>query len=132
MFTHQLKDKTKLVRSKDPITSAGPHSLLGKKLLLGAGVLMLLVLVTGVGALIHFYVRSSRIIDARLDGNVFGDPALILAAPSAVQGGQTANARDIATHLRKAGYIEGQNVQAVGSFSLTANRLEIRPGPESF
>src|ERR1039457_1601900 len=132
MFTHQLKDKTKLVRSKDPITSAGPHSLLGKKLLLGAGVLMLLVLVTGVGTLIHFYLRSSRIIDARLDGNVFGDPALILAAPDALHSGQIANARAIATNLQKAGYIEGQNVHGVGSLSLMANRLEIRLGPESF
>ena len=133
MNTSQLKEKASSVRSKEPHTiSAYLRPLLGKKLLLGAGVLMLLLFVTGAGVLIHSYLHFSRIIDARLDGNVFGDPALILAAPSAVQGGQTANARDIATHLRKAGYIEGQNVQGVGSFSLTANRLEIRPGPESF
>ena len=81
---------------------------------------------------IHFYLHFSRIIDARLDGNVFGDPAVILAAPSELHCGQTANARDIAIHLKKAGYTEGQNVQGVGSFTLTANGLEVRPGPESF
>jgi penicillin-binding protein 1B len=84
------------------------------------------------GVFVHFYLHFSRIIDTRLGGNVFGNSAVVLAAPSALQGGQTANARNIATHLRQAGYTEGQNVRGVGSFTLTANGLEIRPGPESF
>jgi penicillin-binding protein 1B len=84
------------------------------------------------GVFLHFYLRFSRIIDARLDGNVFGNPAVILAAPGEVHCGQTTNARDIAEHLETAGYTEGQNVRGIGSFTLTLTGLEIRPGPESF
>ena len=93
---------------------------------------MLLLSATGAGVFIHFYLRFSRIIEARLEGNVFGNPAVILAAPGELHCGQTANAHDIALHLKRAGYTEGQNVRGVGSFTLTANGLDVRPGPESF
>jgi penicillin-binding protein 1B len=93
---------------------------------------MLLIIATGAGVFVHYYLRFSRIIDARLEGNVFGNPAVILAAPSEVQSGQTANARDMALHLGRAGYTEGQNVRGFGSFTVTPKGLEIRPGPESF
>jgi penicillin-binding protein 1B len=93
---------------------------------------MLLIVATGAGVFICIYLHFARIIDARLDGNVFGNPAVILAAPSELQGGQAANARNIARHLRKAGYTDGQNVRDFGSFTLTANGLDVRPGPESF
>jgi penicillin-binding protein 1B len=94
--------------------------------------MMLLIVATGAGVFLHFYLRFSRIIDARLAGDVFGNPAVILAAPSEVHCGQTANARDIANLLGKAGYTEGHNVRGVGSFTVTPTGLEIQPGPESF
>ncbi|MGA3327875.1 MAG: PBP1A family penicillin-binding protein [Terriglobia bacterium] len=93
---------------------------------------MLLIVVTGAGVFLHFYLRFSRIIDARLDGNVFGNPAVILAAPSEVHCGQTTNARDIVNLLGKAGYTEGHNVRGVGTFDVTPTGLDIHPGPESF
>ena len=50
-----------------------------KKILLGVG---LLALLGGAGVLGHFYLQFTRIIDARLDGNVFDNPSLVLAAPT--------------------------------------------------
>ena len=130
---HQLTDG--FSRSED----YGPHAISacprpppGKKVLLGAGLIIVLAVATVVGVFVHFYLHFSRIIDARLDGNVFGNPAVILAAPSELHCGQTANAGNAAIHLKRAGYTEGQNVRGVGSFTLTANGLEVRPGPESF
>jgi len=93
---------------------------------------MLLTVAAVAGVFIHLYLQFSRIIDARLDGNVFGNPAVILAAPSELHCGQRANARNIAILLREAGYTDGQNVRGVGSFTLTDNGLEVRPGPQSF
>jgi penicillin-binding protein 1B len=93
---------------------------------------MLLLTATGAGVFVHFYLRFSRIIDARLDGNVFGNPAVILAAPSQVHCGQTMNVHYTVLHLKSAGYTEGQDVRGVGSFTLTENGLDVRPGPESF
>ena len=134
MITHRLKNKSSPSRGHGPHTiSACPRPPPWKKLLLGAGLLMLLTVATVAGVFIHFYLQFSRIIDARLDGNVFGNPAVILAAPSELHCGQAANAR---THRgytsEKAGYAEGQNVRGVGSFTLTANGLEVRPGPRVF
>jgi penicillin-binding protein 1B len=93
---------------------------------------MLLIVATLAGAFIHFYLQFARIIDARLDGKVFGNPAVILAAPSELQVGQPLTAGAVAAHLRKANYTEGQEGRGVGSFTLTGKGLEIQPGPESF
>ena len=54
---------------------------------------MLLTVATVAGVFIHFYLQFARIIDARLDGNVFGNPAVILAAPSELQVGQAFDCR---------------------------------------
>ena len=130
---NRLKDTSSPSGGEGPHTiSACPRPPPGTKILLGAGLLMLLIIATGAGVFVHYYLRFSRIIDARLEGNVFGNPAVILAAPSEVQSGQTANARDMALHLGRAGYTEGQNVRGFGSFTVTPKGLEIRPGPESF
>ena len=133
MITLHLTDRSRPSNGQGSnVNSPGPRPPPWKKFLFGAGLLLLLIVATVAGVFTHFYLRCSRMIDARLGGNVFGNPALILAAPSELQGGQTANARNIAMHLKRAGYTEGQNVRGVGTFTLTANGLEIRPGPESF
>jgi len=93
---------------------------------------MLLTVATVAGVFVHFYLQFARIIDARLDGNVFGNPAVILAAPSELQVGRPLTAGAVTAHLRKASYTEGQEGRGVGSYTLTGNWLEIQPGPESF
>ena len=93
---------------------------------------MLLIISTATGVFIYFYLHFTRIIDARLDGKVFGNPAVILAAPSELQVGQGATASDVGARLRRAAYTEGQNVRGSGSFTVTPNGLEVHPGPESF
>jgi penicillin-binding protein 1B len=94
--------------------------------------MMLLMEVTVAGVFIYFYLQFARIIDARLHGNVFGNPAVILAAPRELHCGETANARSIGLQLGRAGYTEGQNVRGFGGFIVTSNGLEVRPGPKSF
>jgi penicillin-binding protein 1B len=93
---------------------------------------MLLTGATVAGVFIHFYLQFARIIDARLDGSVFGNPAVVLAAPSELQVGQPLTADAVTAHLRKACYNEGQEGQDVGSYTVTGKGLEIQPGPESF
>ncbi len=89
MITYRFKDRSSPSRGDGPHTiSACPRPPPWKKLLLGAGLLMLLIVATVAGVFIHFYLQFARIIDARLEGNVFGNPAVILAAPSELQVGQ--------------------------------------------
>ena len=65
-------------------------------------------------------------------GKVFGNPAVILAAPSELQVGQPLTAGAVASQLRRAGYAEGQEDQGLGSYTVTGKGLNVQPGPESF
>jgi len=130
MITHRLK------KNVNPSMGPGPHTISAcprpppwKKILLGVGLLIFLAVA---GVFIHLYLQFTRIIDARLDGNVFGNPAVILAAPTEVQVGQHLTAGAVADHLRKAWYTEGQKGRGVGSYTVEGHELEIQPGPGSF
>lgn len=109
--------------------SACPRRPPWKKILLGTGLLILLIVG---GVFVHVYLEFARVIDARLAGNVFGNPSVVLAAPTELQVGQPLTAGAVAVRLRKAWYTEGQGDPRVGSYTVMGNRLEIRPGPESF
>ncbi len=100
-----------------------------KKILLGAA---LLGLVVGTGTFVYFYVRFSRVIDARLSGDIFNNASLVFGAPTPVLVGEAETPQTIAARLRKAMYAENESGSQVGTYRLEGNRLEIRPGPASF
>jgi penicillin-binding protein 1B len=97
--------------------------------LLGAGLLVLLV---AVGAFVYFYVRFSRVIDARLSGDVFNNASLVFSAPTPVFIGEPITPEDVAARLRKGLYAEYEGGSKVGTYRRLGNRLEIRPGSASF
>ena len=86
----------------------------------------------GVGHLIYFYVRFSRVIDARLSGDVFNNASLVFSAPTPVFVGEAITPDEVAARLRKGLYAEYEGGSKVGTYRLVGNRLEIRPGPASF
>jgi len=129
-------DTSRLKRCTGPSKGQGGHTISAcprpppwKKILLGAG---LLVFLAAAGVFVHFFLLFTRVIDARLDGNVLGNPSVILAAPTELRAGQRLTPGVVAARLRKACYTEGEGGQGVGSYTVAGNRLEIRPGPESF
>ncbi len=86
----------------------------------------------GIGFFTYYYVRFSRVIDARLSGDVFNNSSLVFAAPTKVFVGEPATPREITADLRKALYAESAGGSQVGTYQLVGDRLEIRPGPASF
>ncbi|MEJ2007870.1 MAG: PBP1A family penicillin-binding protein [Acidobacteriota bacterium] len=88
-------------------------------------------LVLGVG-LVYLYVHFSRMVDARLSGQVFNHASLVYAAPTPVHVGESGTPEEFAARLRKAGYSTGRVGLHTGSFEVANNRLVIRPGPDSF
>ena len=100
----------------------------GKTILLGAGVLVFLA---AVGVFIYYYVRFSRVIEARLSGDIFNDASLVFAAPTPVFIGEAITPQEIASRLRRGLYAEYEGGSKVGTYRLVGNRLEIRPGPAS-
>ena len=81
---------------------------------------------------VYLDVHLSRMIDARLSGNVFNHASLVYAAPTPVRVGEPGTVEAFAAKLQKAGYTAGQNGALSGSFEVQGNRLVIRPGPDSF
>ena len=100
-----------------------------KKALWASG---LVAFLAAVGVFVYFYVRFSRLVDARLSGEVFENASLVFAAPVDVKVGQPGNPADFAARLRRALYAEGSGGSEVGTYRLLSDRLEIRPGPLSF
>src|ERR1017187_481183 len=84
------------------------------------------------GIFIYYCVHFSRVIDARLSGDIFNNASLVFAAPTPGFTGEAQTAQAAAARLRKALYAEGENGSQVGTYRLVGNRLEIRPGPASF
>jgi len=107
-----------------------PRGMAGwKKALLAMGLLFVLV---GLGIFTYFYVRFSRIIDARLSGDIFNNASLVFAAPTPVFAGEPGTPQEMAARLRRALYAEGEGSSNVGTYELSGQRLEIHPGPASF
>ncbi len=102
---------------------------MGKKLLLGAG---LLVFLSAAGAFGYYYVRFSRVIDARLSGDVFNNASLVFSAPTPVFPGEAITPDEVAARLRKGLYSEYEGGSKVGTYRRVGNRLEVYPGDESF
>jgi penicillin-binding protein 1B len=102
---------------------------LWQKLVLAAGVLVALVAVLGY---VYLYIHFSRMIDARLSGDVFDHASLVYAAPTKVEVGELGSPEGFAAKLQKAGYTTGQAESHFGTYEVEENRLVIKPGPDSF
>ena len=81
-----------------------------------------------------FYFKYERVVDRRMAGGVFSNAAKIFARPRMVSVGDKVDAQEIASDLRRAGYLEGsaESSSAIGHYRLTHNGIEITPGPASF
>jgi penicillin-binding protein 1B len=82
--------------------------------------------------LVYYYVRFSRLIDARLSGDIFDHASLVFAAPTPVSVGQAGTPGEVAARLRRAFYAESDKASSVGAYKLAGDRIEITPGPNSF
>jgi penicillin-binding protein 1B len=91
-----------------------------------------LVLICFTGLFIYYYVRFSRLIDARLSGDIFNNASLVFSAPTPVSVGEMGSPEQVAQHLRRALYAEGSGGSDVGTYTLAKDAIEITPGPLSY
>ncbi|MBZ5563592.1 MAG: PBP1A family penicillin-binding protein [Acidobacteriia bacterium] len=94
--------------------------------------LALLLVITSSGIFVYYYVRFSRLIDARLSGDIFNHASLVFAAPTPVYVGEAMTPEEAAARLRLALYAQGQSGSQVGTYTLSGERLEVHPGPLSY
>jgi penicillin-binding protein 1B len=80
----------------------------------------------------YFYIKYGRIIDQRFKGPVFSSSATIYAIPRSVKVGEKVDLKEVATQLHRAGYTENSGPSPMGSYHIMTNRIEIKPGPQSY
>ncbi|HEV2493486.1 MAG TPA: PBP1A family penicillin-binding protein [Terriglobia bacterium] len=96
-----------------------------------AGALLLVLITTSV--LVYLDIHFTRMIDARLGGEVFTNASMVFSAPTPVFVGEVITPDAVEGRLRKALYTEGdERNSGVGTYKLAGERLEIHPGPGSF
>jgi penicillin-binding protein 1B len=94
-------------------------------------VLLAVLVIAGSGVFIHFYNVYSKMIDERLRGGPYRTTTRIFAAPGSITLGDPGTPNDLADALRHAGYNENRT-NAVGSYSVQANSIDIFPGKDSY
>ena len=97
--------------------------------LLAAGVLLLLA---GAGVFAWYYLAYSRMIDARLSGEVFGNTSQVYSEPRRIYPGEEISASELEATLARAGYLDHAQEGARGQFTATRGSLSIHPGPQSY
>ena len=103
-------------------------SILGLTLL---GILLAVVL-TSAGIFTYFYIKYSRMIDARLSGRVLQNTTQIFSAPERIAVGQILNSEELATYLTRVGYRPERDDNALGQFTVDGSTVDIRPSKYSY
>ncbi len=130
--------KIKIPRLKAPAkggrtSSAGvSHFSLSDPLVRAGAIAFLVVTLVVLGVFIRYYVKYDKIIDHRLHGQMFSTATRIYARPASVWVGESVAPEEIASDLRRAGYIDADKSNGIGSYRLTSHGIEIHPGPESY
>lgn len=92
----------------------------------------LLLFVAGTAVFVYHYVQYSRMIDARLSGEVFANTSRVFAAPRRLYVGEPLTAAELIATLQRAGYQEADSAEAPGRYSVAANSISIRPSKRSY
>lgn len=80
----------------------------------------------------YFYIKYSRMIDARLSGHLLQNTTQIFAAPEHIAVGQALSASELATYLQREGYRPEKDDNALGQYTVQGNTLDIRPSKLSY
>jgi penicillin-binding protein 1B len=95
------------------------------------GILFAGFLIAG-GIFAFYYIRYSRMIDARLSGKVFQNTTQIFSAPEYISVGQPWSAEDLTTYLTRIGYRPEVDENSLGEFTVERNTVDIRPSKLSY
>ncbi len=95
------------------------------------GIVFALFLTAG-GIFTFYYVKYSRMIDARLSGKVLQNTTQIFSAPEYISTGQAWSAEDLTTYLTRIGYRPEEDDNSLGQYTVEGNTVDIRPSKLSY
>jgi len=97
-------------------------------------ILLLTVTLTvtiGICVFTYYYVKYSRLIEAKLAQGPFANTSMLFAAPRTVAVGDIATPQEISIELRHSGYNESSK-NRMGYFQIKPDEIDIYPGPDSY
>ncbi|MGH9743509.1 MAG: PBP1A family penicillin-binding protein [Candidatus Acidiferrum sp.] len=104
-------------------TSAAGLTILG---ILFAGFL------TAGGIFTYFYIKYSRMIDARLSGKIFQNTTQIFSAPEYISVGEDWSPSDLTGYLTRIGYRPEVDDNSLGEFTVEGDTVDVRPSKLSY
>jgi penicillin-binding protein 1B len=90
------------------------------------------VVLTTAGIYTYYYVKYSRMIEARLSGKVLQNTTQLFSAPQHIATGQVWNAEEMTTYLTRVGYRPQRDDSSLGQFTVQGNTVDIRPSKLSY
>ena len=87
---------------------------------------------SGTGLFTYFYIKYSRMIDARLSGRVLQNTTQIFSAPEHISVGQSMTPDDLAGYLQRVGYRPDADENALGQYTEQSNFVDVRPSKLSY
>ncbi|MGB7495067.1 MAG: PBP1A family penicillin-binding protein [Candidatus Acidiferrum sp.] len=79
-----------------------------------------------------YYVKYSRMIDARLSGPIFQNTTQIFSAPEPISTGQAWGVDDLVSYLQHAGYRPEADNNALGEYTVDGSVVQIKPSKLSY
>jgi len=100
----------------------------------GLGLLAIVALcfLVAAGIFTFYYVKFSRMIDARLSGHILQNTTQIFSAPGRISDGQAWGAEDLVTYLQRSGYRPEADDNALGEYTVNGNTVDIKPSKLSY
>lgn len=87
---------------------------------------------TAGGIFTYYYVKYSRMIDARLSGKVFQNTTQIFSAPEYISVGEAWGPEDLVTYLTRVGYRPETDDNSLGEFTVQGDTVDLRPSKLSY
>jgi penicillin-binding protein 1B len=95
------------------------------------GIVFVIFLTSG-GIFTYYYIKYSRMIDARLSGKVLQNTTQIFSAPEYISAGQAWSAEDLTTYLTRIGYRPEADDNSMGQYTVQGNTVDVRPSKLSY
>src|SRR5258708_29264039 len=89
--------------------------------------IIVLTLTLGLAVFTFYYVKYSRLIEAKLNNGPYTNTSMLFASPRTIGVGDVPTPQEIAIALGQAGYNQARN-NLVGSYTLKAGEIEMYPG----
>lgn len=79
----------------------------------------------------YYYVKYSKLIEAKLAAGPFANTSMLFASPRSVALGEQTSPQELVGELRHAGYSEATN-NRMGHYAVRSDEIDIYPGPDSY